>query len=232
MVFIINGFNLIDGIDGLAAITGIITIISFGVWFYLNGNYHIPIMSSALVGGLIAFAYYNVFSKHQKIFMGDTGSLILGFLLAVVAISFSEFTIPSKFPDHQYSMNSGPAVAFAILIIPVIDTIRVSFLRVSQGKSPFTADKNHIHHRMLALGFTHLQTSLILGAINIGFVLLGYYFSNMGMLKLTLLIFSLGILIAYIPSLFLYLKKKEAMKRIRRQQRKEKQKPDGREGCE
>jgi UDP-N-acetylmuramyl pentapeptide phosphotransferase/UDP-N-acetylglucosamine-1-phosphate transferase len=214
MVFIINGFNLIDGIDGLAAITGIITIISFGVWFYLNGNYHIPIMSSALVGGLMAFAYYNVFSKHQKIFMGDTGSLILGFLLAVVAISFSEFTIPSKFPDHQYSMNSGPAVAFAILIIPVIDTIRVFFLRVSQGKSPFTADKNHIHHRMLALGFTHLQTSLILGAINIGFVLLGYYFSNMGMLKLTLLIFSLGILIAYIPSLFLYLKKKEAMKRL------------------
>ena len=214
MVFIINGFNLIDGIDGLAAITGIITIISFGVWFYLNGNYHIPIMSSALVGGLIAFAYYNVFSKHQKIFMGDTGSLMLGFLLSVVAISFSEFTIPEKYPNHPFTMNSGPAVALAILIVPVIDTIRVFFLRVSQGKSPFTADKNHIHHRMLALGFNHLQTSLILGGINIGFVILGYYFRNLGMLKLTLLVFCLGIMVAYIPSVFLYIKRKDAMKRL------------------
>ena len=214
MVFIINGFNLIDGIDGLAAITGIITIISFGIWFYMNGNYHIPIMSSALVGGLIAFSYYNVFSKHQKIFMGDTGSLLLGFLLSVVAIHFSEFTIPSKFPDHPFTMNSGPAVALAILIVPVIDTTRVFFLRVSQGKSPFTADKNHIHHRMLALGFTHLQTSLIIGGINIAFIILGYYLRNLGMLKLTLLLFILGIFTAYIPSLFLYHKRKEAMRRL------------------
>ena len=214
MIFIINGFNLIDGIDGLAAITGIITIVSFGIWFYINGNYHIPIMSSALVGGLLAFSYYNVFSKRQKIFMGDTGSLLLGFLLSVVAIHFSEFTIPSKFPNHPYTMNSGPAVALAILIVPVIDTTRVFFLRVSQGKSPFTADKNHIHHRMLALGFTHIQTSLILGTVNIAFVILGYSLRNLGMLKLSLLIFILGIFIAYLPSMFLYFKRKDAVKRL------------------
>jgi UDP-N-acetylmuramyl pentapeptide phosphotransferase/UDP-N-acetylglucosamine-1-phosphate transferase len=214
MVFIINGFNLIDGIDGLAAITGIITIISFGIWFYINGNYHIPIMGAALVGGLLAFSYYNVFSKHQKIFMGDTGSLLLGFLLAVVAVHFSEFTIADNHPFHKYSMNSGPAVALAILVVPVIDTTRVFFLRISQGKSPFTADKNHIHHRMLALGFNHIQTSLILGAINIGFVILGYSLRNLGMLKLTLLIFILGLLIAYIPSLFLYWKRRDVVQRL------------------
>jgi hypothetical protein len=111
-------------------------------------------------------------------------------------------------------MNSGPAVALAILIVPVIDTTRVFFLRVSQGKSPFTADKNHIHHRMLALGFTHLQTSLIIGGINIAFIILGYYLRNLGMLKLTLLLFILGIFTAYIPSLFLYHKRKEAMRRL------------------
>ncbi len=214
MVFIINGFNLIDGVDGLAAITGIITILAFGIWFYLNGNYHIPIMSAALVGGLLAFLYYNVFSKRQKIFMGDTGSLLLGFLLAVVAIHFSEFTILNKYPGHSFVMNSGPAVALAILIVPIIDTTRVFFLRISQGKSPFSADKNHIHHRMLALGFTHVQTSLILGVINIAFIILGYSLRNLGVLKLTFLIFILGMIVAYIPSLFLLWKRRGIVKRL------------------
>ena len=214
MVFIINGFNLIDGIDGLAAITGIISILSFGIWFYLNGNYHVPIMSAALVGGLLAFSYYNVFSKRQKIFMGDTGSLLLGFLLAVVAIHFSEFTIPNKYPGHSFVMNSGPAVALAILIVPVIDTTRVFFLRISQGKSPFAADKNHIHHQMLALGFTHIQTSLIIGGINIAFIILGYYLRNLGVLKLTFLIFIVGIIVAQIPSLFLLWKRRGIVKRL------------------
>ncbi len=215
IVFITNGFNLIDGIDGLAATTGIITILSFGIWFYINGNYHIPIMSSALVGGLLAFSYYNVFSKRQKIFMGDTGSLLLGFLLAVVAINFSEFSILDKYSGHTYVMNSGPAVAIAILIVPIIDTTRVFFIRISQGKSPFTADKNHIHHRMLALGFTHIQISIIIGLINIGFVILGYSLRNLGMLKLTFLIFIIGMIVAYIPSLFLYWKRKDIVRRLR-----------------
>ena len=214
MVFIINGFNLIDGIDGLATITGIISILSFGIWFYINGNYHIPIMSATLVGGLLAFSYYNVFSKRQKIFMGDTGSLLLGFLLAVVAIHFSEFTIPYKYPGHSFVMNSGPAVALAILIVPVIDTTRVFFLRISQGKSPFSADKNHIHHRMLALGFTHIQISLIIGGVNIAFVILGYYLRNLGVLKLTFLIFTLGLIVANIPSVFLFWKRRGMVRRL------------------
>jgi UDP-N-acetylmuramyl pentapeptide phosphotransferase/UDP-N-acetylglucosamine-1-phosphate transferase len=215
MVFIINGFNLIDGIDGLAAITGIISTIAFSTWFFINGNLHIPILGAALIGGLFAFSYYNVFSKRQKIFMGDTGSLLLGFLLSVIAVHFSEFTRLSNSTHHTYTMNSGPGVAMAILIVPIIDTTRVFFLRISQGKSPFTADKNHIHHRMLALGFSHLQVSLIIGAINIAFVILGFYFRNLGMLRLIGLVIGLGLFVAYIPSLVLYRKRRHAIRRWR-----------------
>ena len=96
LVFITNGFNLIDGIDGLATITGIIAIFSFSFWFYINGSYHIPVLGAALIGSLLAFGYYNIFSKKQKIFMGDTGSLIIGFLVGVVAIAFSEYNIRSN----------------------------------------------------------------------------------------------------------------------------------------
>lgn len=118
-VFILNGLNLIDGIDGLASITGIISVTSFSIWFYMNGNYHIPVFSAALIGTLLAFSYFNVFSKTQKIFMGDTGSLLLGFLLAVVAIKFAEFNKPAHAPFLKYPMNSAPAVALGILIVPV-----------------------------------------------------------------------------------------------------------------
>lgn len=215
MVFIINGFNLIDGIDGLAAITGIVTMLSFSTWYFINEDYHIPTLAAALVGGLLAFAYYNIFSKRQKIFMGDTGSLILGFLVAVVAVHFSEFNRP----DNQYkllnTMNSAPAVAMAILIVPIIDTLRVFMLRVSQGNSPFMADKNHIHHRMLALGFSHLQISLIIGAINIAFVILAFSLRNLGMLKLSILVLSLGFMVAYIPSIALYYKRRHFIRRLR-----------------
>ncbi len=219
IIFIVNGFNLIDGIDGLAAITGIISLLSFGTWFFINNQFHIPVLVAALVGGLLAFSYYNIFSRRQKIFMGDTGSLILGFLVAVVAITFSEFNSKSNVTQQVYQMNSAPAVALSILIVPVIDTIRVFFLRVSQGNSPFTADKNHIHHRMLALGFTHLQISLIIGGVNIAFVILGFSLCNLGMLKLTILVLSLGMFVAYIPSLVLYYKKRHLIKRLKRIQR-------------
>lgn len=215
IVFIVNGFNLIDGIDGLAAVTGIISILSFSCWFYINGYYHIPVLASALVGGLLAFSYYNIFSKRQKIFMGDTGSLLLGFILAVVAVKFSEFNKHDNQADLAYSMNSAPAVAIAILIVPIVDTLRVFFLRISKGESPFSADKNHIHHRMLTLGFTHLQISLIIGGVNLAFVIMAYALRNLGMLKLTILVLSLGLGVANIPSLLLYRKRRPLVRRLK-----------------
>lgn len=222
IVFIVNGFNLIDGIDGLAAITGIISILSFSIWFYINGYFHIPVLASALVGGLLAFGYYNIFSKRQKIFMGDTGSLLLGFILAVVAIKFSEFNRPDNQADLIYTMNSAPAVALAILIVPIVDTLRVFFLRISRGDSPFTADKNHIHHRMLTLGFTHLQISLIIGGVNIAFVILAFVLRNLGMLKLSILIVTLGLAVANIPSVALFYKRRHLIRRLKQIRKRKK----------
>lgn len=216
MVFIINGFNLIDGVDGLAATIGIITTTAFSTWFFINGNYHIPILGAALVGALIAFLYYNVFSKNKKIFMGDTGSLLIGFLISVVAILFCEFSNTANQPNLKFTMNSAPAVAVAILIVPVIDTIRIFFLRISIGKSPFAADKNHIHHRLLALGYNHLQVSLIIGIVNVLFVIIGFALRNIGMLKLLSLIMGLGMIVAYIPSLLLAIKRHESFVRFKR----------------
>ncbi|SMO37526.1 UDP-N-acetylmuramyl pentapeptide phosphotransferase/UDP-N-acetylglucosamine-1-phosphate transferase [Saccharicrinis carchari] len=211
-VFILNGFNLIDGVDGLAAITGMVSITSFSVWFYINGNYHIPVFSAALIGALLAFSYFNIFSKRQKIFMGDTGSLLLGFLLAVVAIRFAEFNKPINAAALKYQMNSAPAVVLAVLIVPVIDTLRVFVFRISKGNSPFAADKNHIHHRMLTLGFSHFHISLIIGAINLAFVVLAFSLRNLGTLRLSLLILFLGILCAYLPAFFIARKKKKLLK--------------------
>lgn len=209
IISLVNGFNLIDGIDGLAGVIGIITISAFSVWFYINGNLGVPLIGAIMVGGIIAFLYFNIFTIKQKIFMGDTGSLILGFLVAVIAVRFMEFNSLKNSPNLAFTMTSAPAVALGILIIPIVDTIRVFFLRVSKGKSPFTADKNHIHHRILSLGFSHIHTTLIIGGANIFFIVLSFLLRDWGTLRLGILNLSLGLAIAYLPAVFIHNKKKE-----------------------
>ncbi len=209
-VFLMNAINLIDGVDGLAAIISIIAIISFGSWFYINNSFHIPIFAASLLGAILAFLYYNVFSKNQKIFMGDTGSLIIGFLISIIMIKFCEFNI-NPTSDFKITTNSSPAISIGILIIPIIDTLRIFIFRISNGKSPFSADRNHIHHRMLTLGLSHLKITLILGLINIIFVILAFIFRNLGTIILSLLFIALGLLLSYIPSFLI--KKKIKKKR-------------------
>jgi UDP-N-acetylmuramyl pentapeptide phosphotransferase/UDP-N-acetylglucosamine-1-phosphate transferase len=203
VIFIINAFNLIDGVDGLAAISGILSSLGLSFWFFINGEMHVIILGAILVGSLVAFLYYNVFSRSQKIFMGDTGSMVVGFILATMTIRFIEFNSHAMRDQLVYQMNSAPAVAMGILIVPIIDTLRVFFLRISRGNSPFSADKNHIHHRLLTLGFSHLQIALILGGVNIFFIVLSYLLMNLGMLKLFALHLTLGFLIFNIPAFFI-----------------------------
>ncbi len=205
---LINGFNLIDGIDGLAGIIAIITITAFSIWFYINGNLEIPIIGAIIVGALVAFLYFNLFAEKQKIFMGDTGSLILGFIIAVVAVKFMEFNSLKNNPHLAFSMTSAPAVALGILIVPVVDTIRVFFIRVSKGKSPFVADKNHIHHRILTLGFSHIHATLLIAGANLFFIALSFLLRDFGTLRLGILNISLGLLFAYLPALFIDIKKR------------------------
>ncbi len=215
-VFMLNGFNLIDGIDGLAAITGIVSLSSFSVLFYIDGFYHIPMLSGALIGGLFAFIYYNMYCVRKKIFMGDTGSLLIGFVVSIVAVSFLKFN--NQYVDiesHKHMLNSTPAIAVAILIVPIIDTIRIFFLRILRGNSPFTPDKNHIHHRMLALGMSHHRISFTIGFVNIFFVVLAYSLQHLGTWILLVIIIPLGFIFAAIPSWILYYKKRLIFKRYR-----------------
>ncbi len=209
VIFIVNGFNLIDGVDGLAAISGVISTLAFTIWFFLNGNIHVTILGAILIGALMAFMYYNVFSMEQKIFMGDTGSMIVGFILATFSLEFMEANAPAIRTNTDVQMISAPAVVVGILIVPVIDTLRVFFLRLSKGNSPFVADKNHIHHRLLTLGFSHLQIALILGGVNLIFITVNFWLKDFGMLKLMGLNLVLGFVVFYLPSFFIRLKAKK-----------------------
>ena len=163
VVFITNSINLIDGIDGLAAAIGILTTIIFGTNFVLIGNYAYAMLCLAIIGSLSSFFVYNVFGRTNKIFMGDTGSLLIGILLSVFFIKYNEFSVKA---DDQVS-NFSPVLSLAIMSIPIFDMIRVFFIRIFLNKSPFSADNNHIHHGLLKLGFSHLKSTLIIIATNL-----------------------------------------------------------------
>lgn len=161
----------------------------------------LPVLGAIVNGALLAFLYFNVLSRSQKIFMGDTGSLLIGFIVAVFAIRFMEFNLEPLRPALKYTMISAPAVALAILIVPVIDTVRVFFLRLSKGQSPFSADKTHIHHRLLTLGFKHIQIAFLLGAVNTLFIVMSYWLRDLGTIKLLVLNLVLGLMVFHLPSL-------------------------------
>jgi len=205
-IVIINSFNLIDGIDGLAAGTGILTSSIFGIWFWLNGNIAYTIFSFSIAGSLLAFFYFNVFSKNNKLFLGDSGSLIIGLVMGVLTCRFLQ---PDLISNGMY-IQSAPAVAIGILIVPLFDTFRVFILRIIQGKSPFTADKQHLHHRLLQLGNTHLQATLILISVNLIFVVLSYLLQGIGIVWLTSVIIGLASLMSYILTILVKKKTNEA----------------------
>ena len=168
ILLIVNSFNLIDGIDGLAAVTGIIVNVSFASLFFIVHQYQLAAVSLAMVGAIVGFLKYNL--TPAKIFMGDTGSLLIGLISAVMAVRFIEVNKASA--GNLLESYPVPALTIAILLGPVFDTLRVFVLRIAAGVSPFTADRNHIHHRMLRLGFNHLQTTLIFAGINIASIVL------------------------------------------------------------
>ena len=197
MVGIVNAMNLIDGIDGLAAGLSLMATCIFGVWFFLTGQVALTILSISAVGMLLAYLGFNVFGTTNKIFMGDTGSLLLGYLMTVFVIVMNRQNIAVESPWY---INNAPVVSFGILFIPLFDTLRVMTIRLMKGKSPFTADRNHIHHRILRLGFTHIQTTLILLLTNGFFILLVFMMQNVEIHLLILLVFSLGIIKSLIPA--------------------------------
>ena len=157
-ILIINAYNLIDGIDGLAAGIGIVFFGFCGIYFILNSQCIDGFLSFASIGGLVAFSRYNI-SNTQKIFMGDTGSMVIGLILTYQIVKILSIDPSIK---GSYQINNIPVVILALLSYPLFDTLRVFIVRIKNKKSPFSADRKHIHHSLIDLGLSHLQASLLI----------------------------------------------------------------------
>jgi UDP-GlcNAc:undecaprenyl-phosphate GlcNAc-1-phosphate transferase len=163
IIAIVNAFNLIDGINGLAGSIGLLTCVAWGCWFYAVGDAAMPVLAFSLAGAIVAFLRYNV--TPAKIFMGDTGSLLIGTVSAILAIKFIEANkgLPAVPWLH---FPAAPAIAIGVLILPLYDTLRVFVCRLWEGRSPFYPDKNHIHHLLLDLGLSHMRATVVLVVVN------------------------------------------------------------------
>lgn len=196
VVAIINAQNLIDGIDGLAASIGILAAFFFGGAFHLADQTNYAILCAATTGSLISFFIYNVYGKKNKIFMGDTGSLILGLLLSVFVIQYNEFSISAS----ELAFSFSPVFSLAILAIPVFDMIRIFSFRIYRRKSPFSPDMNHIHHKYLLLGFSHSRINLILITANLFIIGIVFTFRTINNNLLLLLLVTMVSLLMLIPT--------------------------------
>jgi UDP-GlcNAc:undecaprenyl-phosphate GlcNAc-1-phosphate transferase len=211
MVGVINAFNLIDGIDGLAASVGLLSSICFSYLFYQAGELGWAMISISLTGALNGFLFFNM--SPSRIFMGNSGSYQLGFLAAVLSVRLLHISnhIPIAIPKIE--LTAEFALVFSILIIPVFDTLRIFMVRVVQKQSPFKADCNHIHHRLLQLGLNHLQTTLVLLTVNVIMICIAVFGQRLGDMTLILIILLLVCLCNVMLSMFLkkkrYLSKKE-----------------------
>jgi len=175
VIVITNSFNLIDGVDGLAGSLGLLTALVFGSYFLYAGQLLYAVMAFSLAGSLIGFLIYN-FSP-AKIFMGDTGSLLIGLLNSIMVIKFINI---AGAPGAKLHFDAAPAIGFAILIVPLFDTLRVFGLRILDRRSPFSPDRTHVHHFLLDLGFSHRMVTLLCVGANIGFIVLTVSLSTLG----------------------------------------------------
>ncbi|MEI2748583.1 MAG: MraY family glycosyltransferase [Ferruginibacter sp.] len=175
IIVITNSFNLIDGVDGLAGSLGVLTTLIFGAYFFYIGQLTYAVMAFALAGSLISFLIYNF--PPAKIFMGDTGSLLLGLVNSILVIKFINL---AETPTVAMPVASAPAIGFAILMIPLFDTLRVFGLRILDRRSPFSPDRTHIHHFLLDLGLSHRNTTLVCVAANILFIAIAFSLRHLG----------------------------------------------------
>jgi UDP-N-acetylmuramyl pentapeptide phosphotransferase/UDP-N-acetylglucosamine-1-phosphate transferase len=202
ILVIINAFNLIDGINGLSGSIGVLISLTLGTWFFLVDETALAIVAFALSGSVIAFLKYNF--TPARIFMGDTGALLMGMVCAILAIEFIE--IHRDLGESPYAFQAVPAVAIGLLILPLFDTLRVFVMRVLRGKSPLYPDRSHIHHILIDVGMSHMQATGTLVVVNLLFIGLAVRFQGIGTLNLLLVI--LGAAIALSTALQLYARKK------------------------
>lgn len=169
---VVNAFNLMDGIDGLAAGIGLVSFMVFSVLSMITGQTAMALMFLTLIGSLLAFLRFNL-SKNHKIFMGDAGSIVLGFILVVSSIRLLQSAHNSEYPSW---VIFG---VISVLFVPVMDALRVFRGRAKSGKSPFNADKTHLHHLVLSVGLQHNTTTIIILSIMAFIMAIGYFVFNL-----------------------------------------------------
>lgn len=189
IVGLTNSFNLIDGIDGLAGSIALLIFGLFGLWFFQTGNYTLGFISISTAASVLGFLFFNW--APSKIFMGDTGSMVIGFMLSVLMIQFVDLN--TAVSPGYWKMEAPVAVAFALLALPVYDTLRVFTIRWAAGRSPMSPDKNHTHHSLLKLGLNHSQSTLILISFNAFLIIFTWFLQPLGNNWLCLIILLLSI---------------------------------------
>lgn len=197
VIFVINAFNLIDGIDGLCSGIGSIVLAILGLWYVYIEFYVYAMFAFGILGVVVTFFSYNFFGSRLKIFMGDTGSLTLGYMITFLSLKLitindaPESTLPSIIVSSGdfYHLYNPLALVVGMLFVPLFDTIRVSVGRILIGKSPFSADKTHIHHKLIAMGISHRKCTVILLGAVISFFALNVLLSEFFKLNINFIIF-------------------------------------------
>ncbi|NOR28735.1 MAG: undecaprenyl/decaprenyl-phosphate alpha-N-acetylglucosaminyl 1-phosphate transferase [Lutibacter sp.] len=200
IVTIINAYNLIDGVDGLAAVVGIVIFSIYSLIFYGTGLYYYFLLCISLIGILLAYLRYNL-SSTKKIFMGDTGSLLIGYCIGFFTLKFLAMDA-SLFEKFTFNPENKLIIIAAILFIPLFDMIRVIGIRLLANKSPFYPDRNHVHHLLLDLGFSHFKVTFLTGFVNyvlvIGFIYLASIFDSFQMSGILTVVFVLFLGVLYV----------------------------------
>ena len=187
IIVVINSFNLIDGVDGLAATLGLLSMLMFGIYFFAIGMEAYALLAFSLAGSLIAFLIFN--HHPAKIFMGDSGSLMIGLVNSILVIKFITVADSSTV---SFPIYSSVAVGFAILIVPLLDTLRVFSIRIFGRRSPFTPDRNHVHHLLLDKGFNHRSVTFCCLTINMIFIAVAFFGRTIGPTYLMLLMLAIS----------------------------------------
>jgi UDP-GlcNAc:undecaprenyl-phosphate/decaprenyl-phosphate GlcNAc-1-phosphate transferase len=195
LVVLTNAYNLIDGLDGLAGAIGLIIFGFYGTWFYMSGNTALGHIAFCFFGSLLAFLFFNW--QPSKIFMGDTGALMIGLMISYLTIKFinANYLLPDQV---VYKFNSSVATAICIIIIPVFDTVRVIILRLRRSQSPFKADRNHIHHQFLNLGYSHARSVMAISLMSIFFVAIAVLLRKQGDMLILAIVVTTCLIINYL----------------------------------
>lgn len=174
VVGIINAINLIDGVDGYSSGYCMMACSIFGVFFYIVGDMPMTLLAVACMAALIPFFLHNVFGRTSKMFIGDGGTLLMGCVMSVFVLNILK-TSTACVEYSDWGMGLVP-LSLAVLCIPVFDTVRVMVMRILRGTSPFHADKTHLHHLFIEMGFSHIGTTISILLLNLS-VIFGWYIS-------------------------------------------------------